>query len=387
MSRKKTFQPLLSPVVELSREYSLTLEEEKKVDEAIKLFYDNKVEGLNDKEKDVFNELFLNFNDDQILLFVDKFNYVYFLEYLTPKNFLKTYLIQNSIIELILRKNKEKTTEELKELKTLLEKFFTNRLLKFKKYYESHRLEDKEFAIITEYLVKKSTIPFVKEKYIIPSTNIPPPLSNNPFSKKSHLNKNSTHNNVKILLSNKNKSATDDNKSVNSPLRNDNYNKQKVILTKKINIDPKLYYCILPTNNNTIYPYQIINSNKKRFEKMLLCEKKPVNNIVDMKKINGGCSNCGGIITGGKKYTHKTLNKYNVNKRKSLSKYTKMNGGCSCSQKGGFMVFGNKSVRSMKNQKSSKHKSKYVSIKGGRTLMSNSMPTMSNSISGDKLYI
>ncbi len=36
MSHKKTFQPLLSPVVELLREYSLTFEEKKKVDEAIK---------------------------------------------------------------------------------------------------------------------------------------------------------------------------------------------------------------------------------------------------------------------------------------------------------------------------------------------------------------
>jgi hypothetical protein len=393
MSHKKTFQPLLSPVVELLREYSLTFEEKKKVDEAIKLFHDNKGDGLNDTKKDVFNELFLNFNDEQVLLFVDKFNYVSFLKYLTPKNFLKTYLMKNSIIESILRKNNEKTAEELKELKTLLEIFFTNRLLKFKKYYEEHRLEDKEFAFITKYLDENNTIPLVKKTYIIPSTNIPPPFSDNPFSKKSHVNKNFTRNNEESLLSKKNKSVTEDNSSVNLLLHNDNFNKQKVILTKRIkDVKPKLYYCILPPNKNTSCPYKVTNNNNKHFEKLLLCEKNPVNNIVDMTKTKDS------IITGGKNHTIKTLNKRIVNKRKSSSKYLKMSGDCFCNKKGGFMVFGNRSSRSInhlksnksyKNYNNSKNKFKYVNktlITGGSALMSNSMPTL-NSMAGDKLYV
>ena len=318
MSRKKTtYRPVIKTVTEelesdfeLLREYRLNDLQKEEVDYTIKIFHDNN-NVLNHNNKYLFNELYFKFTEEQILYFVDKIYFPYFMKYLNPRNFLTTYFLRNKIIKIYSYKYKKyHNIKQTKEFEDYLESLFTQDLLSNKPFYEANRLEDDDFKNITEKVNKSHSKlpPPLPPPPLLPPPPPPPPPSFNPYSKQ-------------------NRKSTEAKQSR---------------VSRQTNIAPKLYNCINPPPSL----YTVKNNEETHFKNLMLCEENPVENPVNnivIKKPFGGCGSCGGIITGKKKRKFQTLKK-----KKSL--YVKTTGGYSCNQNGGFIA----NIRSSKSKKSNK---------------------------------
>jgi hypothetical protein len=391
-SRTFHLTPMLDS--ELSRSYNtLTSEQIRLVNDAYAIFTRRvKDSSSANIKKSEFNNLFSGFNNDQIILFLDRNYFVIFydytkqnefLEYLTPDNFIKTFFIDRDIIELIKAKTEKVqpqrylTYREEDKLKNMFIRILRTHL----NYYEQHRTTNKFYAMLTEkdptkidnFLCKKNDL-------LLPCSGVSPTFFEG------------NHSPDKFAIPEK-------------VARKNNPSRLKTITTYRKNLKPELYYCIPQQGKKKKLPLHKIENNKKQiFEELLLCEKNPINksvsnisknidrraaeifknidrratnisNKISRRRTAGGCATCGGIITGGQKKQQypvlnmrnpRTLNRRVIGKKRQTLRRVKNRGGCPCNQTGGFVY------------------SKLQTKKGGSTLLQTIQPNYKQT---NKMYI